>query len=64
MTKVEAEVTLFLFGPAYTRHWKTPVASVIGLMNPNVMKNDKVSCEDTSCRRTKRNCHLVLLTAI
>ena len=39
MQRVETEVTLFLFGAAYTKHWKTPVASLIGLMNPSFMKN-------------------------
>lgn len=39
MLRVENEVTLFLFGAAYTKHWKTPVASLVGLMNPAFMKN-------------------------
>lgn len=42
MANVDEEVSLFLFGNSYSTHWKLPPATIIGLMNPSIMSNDKV----------------------
>ena len=42
MNNVDEQVSLFLFGTAYDKYWKLTVSTAIGLMNPSIMKNDKV----------------------
>ena len=42
MNNVDEQVSLFLFGTAYDKYWKLTVSTAVGLMNPSIMKNDKV----------------------
>jgi len=35
---LEVCVTLLLFGNEHKEHWKTDVGTVIGVLNPNIMK--------------------------
>lgn len=35
------QVSFFLFGDVFTTHWKMAVGSVIGILNPNFMKDNK-----------------------
>jgi minichromosome maintenance protein 10 len=37
---VTKQVSFFLFGEVYTTHWKMAVGSVIGILNPNFMKEN------------------------
>ena len=39
--KTKNVVTFFLFGDVYAEHWKIPEGSVIGLLNPKIMSDDK-----------------------
>lgn len=35
-------VGFFLFGDVYKEHWKLQVGTVVGLLNPSIMKQEKV----------------------
>ena len=39
--KTKNVVSFFLFGDVYAEHWKIPVSSVVGLLNPKIMSDDK-----------------------
>ena len=43
LSSLSSVVTVFLFGQAYRDHWKTPLGSVVALLNPNIMPNKEVS---------------------
>ena len=36
----EKTVSFFLFGDVFTTHWKMAVGSVVGILNPNFMKEN------------------------
>ena len=35
-------VGFFLFGDVYKEHWKLQVGTIVGLLNPSIMKQEKV----------------------
>ncbi|ELU17712.1 hypothetical protein CAPTEDRAFT_229132 [Capitella teleta] len=42
----DPQLQCFLFGAAFKKHWKTPVGSVVGLLNPSPMPNKEGSKSD------------------
>lgn len=35
-------IGFFLFGDVYKEHWKLQVGTIVGLLNPSIMKQEKV----------------------
>ena len=35
-------VGFFLFGDVYKEHWKLQAGTIVGLLNPSIMKQEKV----------------------
>ncbi|XP_067935139.1 protein MCM10 homolog isoform X2 [Watersipora subatra] len=61
MTNVDVEVSMFLFGRSYENHWKLPVATTIGLMNPGFMKNDKVNTRSVATINIQSESQLLVI---
>ena len=62
--KTKNVVTFFLFGGVYAEHWKLPVSSVIGLLNPKIMfgeKDSKYTNKNEICSLTVDNSTKVLV---